>query len=269
MTHAVTNTDNTLTDKTQAAGQLPRHIAIIMDGNNRWARRRGLPGAAGHKAGVEAIRVVLRAARARGIEVLTLFAFSSENWLRPRAEVTALMQLFSVYLNNEVKKLHGDGVRLRFIGRRDRLRASLQNKMAAAEALTAGNTSSTLVIAVDYGGQWDIANAAQELARRVARGELLPEQIDEHSFGAAIALADLPKPDLLIRTAGEQRISNFLLWQVAYAELYFTDTYWPDFGEQDLQQALRAFAQRERRFGARDEPETAWSSAAAGGSNGA
>jgi len=231
--------------------ELPRHIAIIMDGNNRWARRRGLPGAAGHKAGVESIRTVLRAARARGIEVLTLFAFSSENWQRPRAEVAALMQLFSTYLNNEVKKLHADGVRLRFIGQRERLKASLQQKMAAAEELTAGNTDSTLVIAVDYGGQWDIANAAREMALRVARGEMRAEQIDEKSFDEFIALADMPKPDLLIRTAGEQRISNFLLWQIAYAELYFCDTFWPDFGEHDLQRAIDAYAQRERRFGGR------------------
>lgn len=230
---------------------LPRHVAIIMDGNNRWARRRGLPGAAGHKAGVEAIRVALRAARARGIEVLTLFAFSSENWQRPRAEVAALMQLFSTYLNNEVKKLHADGVRLRFIGRRDRLKSSLQTKMLEAERLTAGNMQSVLVIAVDYGGQWDIANAACQLAARVARGELRPEQIDEKSFDEFTALADLPKPDLLIRTAGEQRISNFLLWQIAYAELYFCDTYWPDFSEIDLQRAIDTFAQRERRFGGR------------------
>ncbi|MET0380092.1 MAG: polyprenyl diphosphate synthase [Spongiibacteraceae bacterium] len=230
---------------------LPRHIAIIMDGNNRWARSRGLPGVAGHKAGVEAIRAVLRAARNHGIEVLTLFAFSSENWLRPRAEVAALMQLFSTYLNSEVKKLHADGVRLRFIGQRDRLKTSLQNKMADAEKLTAGNTHSALVIAVDYGGQWDIANAAREIAMRVARGEVRPEQVDEQLLDSVTALADLPKPDLLIRTAGEQRISNFLLWQIAYAELYFTDTYWPDFGERDLLRAIEAFAQRERRFGGR------------------
>lgn len=230
---------------------LPRHIAIIMDGNNRWARRRGLPGVAGHKAGVEAIRAVLRAARSHGIEVLTLFAFSSENWLRPRAEVAALMQLFSTYLNSEVKKLHADGVRLRFIGQRSRLKMSLQNKMADAELLTAGNAQSTLVIAVDYGGQWDIANAAREIALRVARGELRPEQVDEQLLDSFTALADLPKPDLLIRTAGEQRISNFLLWQSAYAELYFTDAYWPDFGERDLLRAIEVFARRERRFGGR------------------
>jgi len=233
--------------------RLPRHIAIIMDGNNRWARRRGLPGAAGHKAGVEAIRTVLRAARERGIEVLTLFAFSSENWLRPRAEVAALMQLFSTYLNSEVKKLHADGVRLRFIGQRARLKTSLQSKMVEAERLTANNTSSTLVIAVDYGGQWDIANAARELALRVERGELRADQIDEQLFDSCTALADLPKPDLLIRTAGEQRISNFLLWQLAYAELYFTDACWPDFGAQQLQLAIDAYQQRDRRFGGRRE----------------
>jgi undecaprenyl diphosphate synthase len=231
--------------------RLPRHIAIIMDGNNRWARGRGLPGVAGHKAGVEAIRAVLRAARSCGIEVLTLFAFSSENWLRPRAEVAALMQLFSTYLGSEVKKLHADGVRLRFIGQRGRLKPSLQNKMAEAERVTAGNTESTLVIAVDYGGQWDMVNVAREIAVRVARGELQPDQIDEHVFDGYTALADLPKPDLLIRTAGEQRISNFLLWQIAYAELYFTDTFWPDFAERDLLLAIEAFATRERRFGGR------------------
>ena len=238
-------------DDTDQLHSLPRHIAIIMDGNNRWAHQRGLPGAAGHKAGVEAIRVALRAARTHGIEVLTLFAFSSENWQRPRAEVAALMQLFSTYLNSEVKKLHADGVCLRFIGRRDRLKAALQAKMAEAERLTANNTQSTLVIAVDYGGQWDIANAARELAARVARGELRLEQIDENTFDRYVALGDLPRPDLLIRTAGEQRISNFLLWQIAYAELYFCDTYWPDFSEADLQRAIQAFATRERRFGGR------------------
>jgi undecaprenyl diphosphate synthase len=243
--------DNNRTDSTL----VPRHVAIIMDGNNRWARRRGLPGVAGHRAGVETIRTVLRAARSHGIEVLTLFAFSSENWQRPRAEVTALMQLFSTYLNNEVKKLHADGVRLRFIGRRDRLKPALLAKMAEAEYLTAANTQSTLVIAVDYGGQRDIAEAARELARRAMRGEIAVEQIDEAAFEACIALSDLPHPDLLIRTAGEQRISNFLLWQIAYTELYFCDAFWPDFGEAELQRALAAFAGRERRFGSRFDAE--------------
>ncbi len=235
---------------------MPRHVAIIMDGNNRWAKRRSLPGVAGHRAGVEAIREVLRTCRKQGIEVLTLFAFSSENWQRPSAEVSALMRLFSVYLSSEVKKLHRDNVRLRFIGARTRLNAGLQKKMAEAEQLTVANTSSTLVIAVDYGGQWDIVNAARALAERVARGELQPQQIDETLFDSVTALADLPKPDLLIRTAGEQRISNFLLWQLAYAELYFTDCYWPDFGELETLRALQAFAQRERRFGGRDDAAT-------------
>lgn len=234
-----------------ATAVLPRHVAIIMDGNNRWARRRGLPGSAGHRAGVECIRGVLRSCRDHGIEALTLFAFSSENWRRPPTEVTALMQLFATYLNSEVKKLHRDNVRLRFIGERGRLKPALLRKMAEAEALTATNTGATLVIAVDYGGQWDIVEAARMLAQRVAEGALRPDQIDESSFGASLALSDLPPPDLLIRTAGEQRISNFLLWQAAYAELYFTDTLWPDFGEQDMRLALQEFASRERRFGGR------------------
>jgi undecaprenyl diphosphate synthase len=242
------------TDSTPNA--VPRHVAIIMDGNNRWAKRRGLPGAAGHRAGVEAIREVLRTCRKQGVAVLTLFAFSSENWQRPSAEVSALMRLFSAYLSSEVKKLHQDNVRLRFIGARTRLNGGLQKKMAEAEQLTAGNSGSTLVIAVDYGGQWDIVNAARTLAERVAQGELQAQQIDETMFDNATAMADLPKPDLLIRTAGEQRISNFLLWQLAYAELYFTECYWPDFGELETLRALQAFAQRERRFGGRDDDAT-------------
>ena len=243
------------THSADSALRIPRHVAIIMDGNNRWAKRRSLPGAAGHRAGVETIRTVLRTCRKNGVEVLTLFAFSSENWTRPSAEVSALMQLFSLYLNNEVKKLHEDNVRLHFIGRRDRLNAGLQKKIAEAEALTAANTTSHLVIAVDYGGQWDMANAARELAQQVARGELQPDQIDEAMFDRHTAIANLPKPDLLIRTAGEQRISNFLLWQCAYTEFYFTDVFWPDFGELEMQRALQVFAQRDRRFGGRNDAE--------------
>ncbi|MDB6063141.1 MAG: diphosphate synthase [Verrucomicrobiaceae bacterium] len=252
-------TDNSAVE---ALERIPRHVAIIMDGNNRWAKSRGLPGVAGHRAGVEAIRGVLRTCRKFGVETLTLFAFSSENWNRPSAEVAALMQLFSVYLNSEVKKLHEDNVRLRFIGERARLSAALQKKMANAEEFTGDNTGSQLVIAVDYGGQWDIVNAARNLAARVERGELRAEQINAALFDQASALSDLPKPDLLIRTAGEQRISNFLLWQIAYAELYFTDTYWPDFNEREMLQALQAFDQRERRFGARDTAPSLKSEAA-------
>lgn len=245
-----------MTQNTQpeALQPIPQHVAIIMDGNNRWAKRRKLPGVAGHRAGVETIRTVLRTCRKNGVKVLTLFAFSSENWSRPSAEVSALMQLFSLYLNNEVKKLHEDNVRLHFIGQRARLSSSLQKKMADAERLTAANTASHLVIAVDYGGQWDIVNAARELAQEVAEGKLLPEQIDAELFDCHTALADLPKPDLLIRTAGEQRISNFLLWQCAYTEFYFSDVFWPDFGELEMLRALQAFAQRDRRYGGRDEP---------------
>lgn len=242
-------TDNSQIETLQ---RIPQHVAIIMDGNNRWAKRRGLPGAAGHRAGVEAIRGVLRTCRKQGVKVLTLFAFSSENWTRPSAEISALMQLFSAYLNSEVKKLHEDNVRLRFIGERARLKSGLQKKMADAERLTTANTGSHLVIAVDYGGQWDIVNAARQLAIRIANGELRPEQIDSECFDSFTALADLPKPDLLIRTAGEQRISNFLLWQLAYTELYFTEAFWPDFGELEMQRALQAFDQRERRFGGRE-----------------
>lgn len=259
----MTDTHSTDSRSLKEAGlRIPRHVAIIMDGNNRWAKRRGLPGAAGHRAGVETIRTVLRTCRKNGVEVLTLFAFSSENWTRPSAEVSALMQLFSLYLNSEVKKLHEDNVRLHFIGRRDRLNAGLQKKIAEAEQLTAANTESHLVIAVDYGGQWDIVNAARELALQVAKGELQPEQIDETLFDRHTALANLPKPDLLIRTAGEQRISNFLLWQCAYTEFYFTDAFWPDFGELEMQRALQVFAQRDRRFGGRNEPASIVSEAA-------
>lgn len=233
----------------------PRHIAIIMDGNSRWARDRGVSRASGHKAGAEAIRVVLRAAIERGVEALTLFAFSSENWKRSPAEVAALMQLFSVYLNSEVKKLHKDNIRLIFIGDRQRLKPALVKRMEEAEQLTANNTLCTLVIAVDYGGQWDIAQAARHAAAQVKQGllsvnDITPEWIDQH-----IALNDLPKPDLCIRTAGEQRISNFLLWQLAYAELYFSDVYWPDFDARELDKALQSYANRERRYGARLDDE--------------
>lgn len=234
-----------------AALAVPRHVAIIMDGNNRWARARGLRGSAGHKAGVEAIRPVLRSCERHGVEVLTLFAFSSENWQRPPSEVRALMRLFSSYLNSEIRKLHEDGVRIRFIGRRDRLSRTLVGRMQRAESLTADNRRSTLVIAVDYGGRWDITTAARELACQAARGELDPEQIDEARLQAGLALADLPPPDLCIRTAGEQRISNFMLWQFAYAELYFSAVLWPDFDDFEMDRAIAAYAGRERRFGGR------------------
>jgi len=231
---------------------VPRHVAIIMDGNNRWAKRNSVPGPAGHRAGVEAVRGVLRACKTHGIEVLTLFAFSSENWGRPKPEVRALLALLSRYLRNEVRDLDRDGIRLRFIGERHRFSERLQRLMERSERLTANNTEATVVIAVDYGGQWDIANAARKLATRVRDGELEPEQITPELIDQQVEVADLPRPDLCIRTGGDARISNFMLWHFAYSELYFTPTLWPDFGELEFARALSDYRRRERRFGLRD-----------------
>ena len=234
-------------------GAGPKHVAIIMDGNNRWAKREGLVGAAGHRAGVEIVREILRACESRGIEVLTLFAFSSENWGRPQVEVRALLTLLTTYLRREVTKLKEDGIRLRFIGRRDRFSAGIQRLMERSEAATATCTKATLVLAVDYGGRWDIANAAKTLAERVQRGEIAPSDIDEHALHQQTALSDLPPPDLCIRTGGDARVSNFLLWQFAYAEFYFVSALWPDFNVTELDAAIEDFAGRERRFGLRPD----------------
>lgn len=228
---------------------VPRHIAIIMDGNNRWARQRKLPGIGGHKAGLRALREVIQVAAELGVEVLTLFAFSSENWQRPQAEVSALMRLFLNALRREVKKLNENNIRLRVIGDRAKFSDAIQAGISAAETLTANNNGCTLVIAADYGGQWDICQAARQLAVQVREGQLAVEDINSETFGAAISIGDLTPPDLCIRTGGEHRISNFLLWQLAYTELYFTDTYWPDFGRQAFIKALKDFSGRERRFG--------------------
>jgi len=229
-----------------------RHIAIIMDGNNRWAKQRSLPGAAGHKRGVERVRDILEACRHLHIEALTLFAFSSENWSRPKVEVAGLMTLFSVYLKKETAKLKEEGVRIKVIGGRERFSEKLKAQIAWAENETAAGTM-TLALAVDYGGRWDIAQAAQKLAEKVQRGELKASEIDESLLDKQMCLAELPPVDLLIRTSGELRISNFLLWQCAYAELYFTDVYWPDFDEAQLHRAIAEFHSRQRRFGLRDE----------------
>jgi undecaprenyl diphosphate synthase len=231
---------------------VPRHVAIIMDGNNRWAKRNGVPGPAGHRAGVEAVRSILRACRSHGVEVLTLFAFSSENWGRPLPEVRALLALLSRYLRNEVRELHKDGVRLRFIGNRERFSPRLRRLMQQSEHLTAGNREAILVIAVDYGGQWDIARAARELAVRVQCGDIAPDDITPEQIASRLSTADLPPPDLCIRTGGDARISNFMLWQFAYSELYFTNTLWPDFGELEFARALADYNRRERRFGLRE-----------------
>jgi undecaprenyl diphosphate synthase len=240
-------------DRASHFAKVPQHLAIIMDGNGRWAKRQGKSATFGHQAGVEAVRTVLQLANDFGIKIVTLFAFSSENWQRPSVEVNALMTLFSSYLKKEVKKMHADGIRVRFIGDRQRFSKGLLRQMEMAEQLTAGNTATVLVIAVDYGGQWDIANAARQLAEQVKVGTLEPADINEALLDSHISLADLPKPDLCIRTAGEQRISNFLLWQLAYSELYFSDSLWPDFGEQDMLAALACFNKRERRYGGRNE----------------
>ena len=230
---------------------VPRHLAIIMDGNNRWARREGYPGVAGHRAGAEVVREIVSACESRGIRYLTLFAFSSENWGRPRAEVRALLALLSRYLRNEVAKLISDGVRLRVIGRRDRFSPRLQRLIAKAEAATAAGDRATLTLALDYGGRWDVAEVTRSIARDVAAGRFDPDAIDEDAISARLATADLPDPDLCIRTAGETRISNFLLWQFAYAEFWFTEVLWPDFDETVLDLALADYAVRERRFGVR------------------
>jgi undecaprenyl diphosphate synthase len=233
--------------KTPAA--MPRHIAVIMDGNGRWAARRALPRPAGHRMGVKAVKQIIEGCAKRGVEVLTLFAFSSENWQRPREEVSMLMGRFLEALDNEVDDLHKNNIRLRFIGRMDQLSTALRDRMLAAETLTAGNERMTLVIAIAYGGRWDLAAAAAELARQCIAGERTLEQVDEAALSGCVALAGLPDPDLFIRTGGEQRISNFLLWNLAYTELYFCDTLWPDFGDDELVAALDHYASRQRRFG--------------------
>ena len=222
-----------------------------MDGNNRWARREGFPGVAGHRAGAEVVREIVSACESRGIRYLTLFAFSSENWGRPRAEVRALLALLSRYLRNEVAKLASDGVRLRVIGRRDRFSPRLQRLIAKAEAETEAGERATLTLALDYGGRWDVAQVTKSIARDVLSGALQVDDVDEEAIAQRLATADLPDPDLCIRTAGETRISNFLLWQFAYAEFWFTEVLWPDFDETVLDLALADYAVRERRFGVR------------------
>lgn len=237
-----------------ASDAVPRHVAVIMDGNGRWAQRRGLPTIAGHRAGVEKIRPLLDACQGLGVEILTLFAFSSENWQRPREEVRGLMALFTRYLRNEVRKLHGNGIRLRFIGDRARFGPRLRRLMEDAERTTKDNPRFTLVIAADYGGQWDIVQAARSIAQDAAGGRLDPAQVDIDALEARLSLSDLPRPDLMIRTGGDHRISNFLLWQLAYTELYFTECFWPDFDATELEAAVADYASRERRFGGRASP---------------
>lgn len=233
--------------------KIPQHVAIIMDGNGRWAQLRGKHRTFGHKAGAEAVRRAVTFARQKGIQSLTLFAFSSENWKRPEQEVSVLMDLFFTVLKREVKKLHKHNVRLRIIGDKNGFSNKLQQRIAEAEALTADNTALTLNIAANYGGRWDISQAAKQLALAVEAGKLAASEIDEDQLAQHVCLADQPIPDLLIRTGGEHRISNFLLWQLAYAEFYFADVLWPDFDEQAFATAIADFSCRERRFGLTSE----------------
>lgn len=248
-------------DLETVSGSLPRHVAIIMDGNNRWAKRRGLPGPEGHRAGESAVRRIVEHAARTGVEVLTVFAFSSENWRRPEEEVAALMSLFLEALTKKVGELHQNGIRLRFIGDLSQFSDALQAGMQEAVYLTRDNVRMTLVIAVNYGGQWDMAHAAQRLAIEVAEGRLTPAEITPDRMGHFVQMADLPPVDLLIRTGGEMRISNFLLWQTAYAEFYFTDALWPDFDASELDRALADYAGRQRRFGRTSEQVEASGSA--------
>lgn len=251
------STTSTQTAEAPPSVRPPRHVAIIMDGNNRWAKKRGLPRGAGHKAGVESVRRVLEACAEQGVEVLTLFAFSSENWRRPQAEVSTLMSLLLNALKREVKRLNKNNIRLRVIGNRDRFSETIQKHMAEAEKLTANNSQFTVVIAADYGGQWDITQATQKIAAMVVSGELQLSEINAEMIQSKIAIGDLPAPDLCIRTGGEQRISNFLLWQMAYTELYFTDILWPDFDKDEFLKALQDYRSRDRRFGRTSDTDTA------------
>jgi undecaprenyl diphosphate synthase len=238
----------------KADKQLPQHIAITMDGNGRWAAARGLTRGAGHKAGLKPVRMCVEECTQRGIGALTLFAFSSENWGRPAEEVGSLMGLFLEALDRELAELHAKGVRVRFIGARQTLSVRLQGRILAAEERTAGNPGLKLQVAVSYGGRWDIVQAAQKLAMKCSSGAMRPEEITEEHVRQALSLAGVPEVDLLIRTGGEQRISNFLLWDLAYAELHFSARLWPDFAVADFEEALAFFGSRERRFGRRPVP---------------
>jgi len=232
---------------------LPKHIAIIMDGNGRWAKAQGKPRVFGHKNGVKAVRKTISSAAKLGIKAVSLFAFSSENWRRPEAEVGVLMELFITVLSSEVKKLHKNNLQLRVIGDKSRFNERLQKKIEEAETLTSTNTGMVINIAANYGGKWDIQQAVKSISQKVQDGSLDVEAIDESLITQHLTMSDIPEVDLLIRTSGECRISNFMLWQLAYAEMYFTEQYWPDFNEDSLVEAVTWFINRERRFGCTGE----------------
>jgi undecaprenyl diphosphate synthase len=232
-------------------GEVPRHVAIIMDGNGRWAKQRHLPRFAGHKRGVEAVRAIVKSCAGCGVDFLTLFAFSSENWRRPPDEVALLMQLFLGALENEVQKLHRNGIRLRLIGDQSRFDRKIQALIVEGERLTAGNRGLTLTIAANYGGRWDVLQALSRLARE--HPQAAAAGVSEEMLAPYLSMSYAPEPDLFIRTGGEQRVSNFLLWQLAYTELYFTDALWPDFDAAALEAAFASYRRRERRFGRTSE----------------
>lgn len=232
-----------------ACGRTPQHVAVIMDGNGRWAEERSKPRHAGHRAGVKSVKTIVEQAADAGVSYLTLFAFSSENWSRPSEEVGGLMGLFFDVLQREIDDLHRNNVKLRFVGQLDHLAPRLLKRIRAAERLTENNSGLHLIVAVAYGGRWDITNAVRRVADLVQKGELVAADVDEQVVSNSLALSGVPDPDLLIRTGGEHRISNFLLWNLAYTELYFCDCLWPDFGETEFSAALEYFARRQRRFG--------------------
>jgi undecaprenyl diphosphate synthase len=230
-------------------GNVPSHVAIIMDGNGRWAKQRGLPRLKGHEQGAESVRAVLRAARQAGVKYLTLYAFSTENWIRPKDEVEGLMNLLAIFMDRYEAELLKNKIRLRVMGQIERLPAKVQKKLAKLREKSAKDYEYTLIVALSYGGRTEIADAAKAIARKVAKGELDPEMVTEETVARHLYLPDVPDPELMIRTSGEMRLSNFLLWQLSYAELYVTDVFWPDFREKEFFQALEVFSQRGRRYG--------------------
>lgn len=249
---AIRNPQSSLLSKPQSLihnPKLPRHVAIVMDGNGRWAKQRNLPRSAGHRAGSKAVKEAIKFCGEKGIEILTLFAFGTENWNRPVDEVNFLMELFTKTLQHQTKSLHKNNVQLRVIGDYSRFHEKLQQRILEAQQLTAANTGLKLIIAANYSGRWDITEAARRLGRQIELGKLTSAQITPELFHRALSIADLPDPDLLIRTSGEQRISNFMLWQFAYTEFYFTSALWPDFNATIFDSAITAYANRERRFG--------------------
>ena len=245
----MSNTENQFKQTLTLEVKTPQHVAIIMDGNGRWAQLRGKKRVVGHKSGVESVRSTVATAAKHGVKALTLFAFSSENWQRPESEVSVLMDLFMFVLTREVKRLHKNSIKFQVIGDLSKFSSKLQKMIKESEALTAENTGMVLSIAANYGGRWDITQASKKIAEEVQNGLLSLDEIDEITLGQRTCLAELPALDLLIRTGGDYRISNFLLWQAAYAELFFTDVLWPDFNEAEFEKAINCFDLRERRFG--------------------